>query len=527
MRLFVERLFMSGWHIHFCMRQANEKLQKNQELEFTLVEEFPDGYFPYQQRAYYGSALLGSWFEGIGLARKFPAVVFERKNGIAYFYLDLRGFEGLAGEVVSKTFQNPSWLEGVFKNARADCLVLRSFCAALKNADFSRFSGTQITTSLAEGEAKALQVHLYSCVQGIDLTKKGFTARLLGLLQEKRPDFSNKKIQNTFTRLTTPTEKSLARLEYEDLNRLCGLVENDVNVLSMFESNANVSEKDFKLFPEFFVQVKKHVDNYGFLGFGTTGPANNCDDYLQKIHENLKRDASAKKILPSYAGLESEFGLDVKEKRIFSLMRESIWLKGYRRDCMMEWWSCADGLLGGLASRKGLTLEQTRFILPSEFANPPDAYVLSMRSKHVVIHALDKKLEVLAGKEAENFVNGLKVNRAAAVEKAEFYGQCACSGQATGKVCVVNTRKDLTKMAKGDVLVSCATSPELMPAIAKASAIVTDMGGIACHAAIVSRELGIPCVIGTKHATKTLKDGDVVEVNAGHGRVRIIEKATT
>ena len=75
-------------------------------------------------------------------------------------------------------------------------------------------------------------------------------------------------------------------------------------------------------------------------------------------------------------------------------------------------------------------------------------------------------------------------------------------------------------MEKGDVLVSSMTRPELVPAMKKALAVVTDEGGMTCHAAIVSRELGIPCVVGTKIATKAFKDGDFVEVNANHGVVR-------
>jgi pyruvate,water dikinase len=66
------------------------------------------------------------------------------------------------------------------------------------------------------------------------------------------------------------------------------------------------------------------------------------------------------------------------------------------------------------------------------------------------------------------------------------------------------------------------TRPDYVPAMKKAAAIVTNEGGITCHAAIVSRELGIPCIIGTKIATEVFKDGDVVEVNANHGWVRRI-----
>jgi len=73
-------------------------------------------------------------------------------------------------------------------------------------------------------------------------------------------------------------------------------------------------------------------------------------------------------------------------------------------------------------------------------------------------------------------------------------------------------------------LVTSMTRPEFVPAMRKAVAIVTDEGGITSHAAIVSRELGIPCVIGTKSATKVLKDGWIVQVKANHGQIVVLEK---
>lgn len=78
-------------------------------------------------------------------------------------------------------------------------------------------------------------------------------------------------------------------------------------------------------------------------------------------------------------------------------------------------------------------------------------------------------------------------------------------------------------MEKGEILVTVMTSPDFMVAAKKAAAIVTDEGGITCHAAIVSREMKIPCIIGTKIATKVLKDGDIVEVDADKGVVRKIK----
>ena len=77
-------------------------------------------------------------------------------------------------------------------------------------------------------------------------------------------------------------------------------------------------------------------------------------------------------------------------------------------------------------------------------------------------------------------------------------------------------------MNAGDILVSIATRPEMLPVMKKAAAIVTDEGGITCHAAIVSRELKIPCIVGTQTATSVLKDGDKVEVDTEKGVVKTL-----
>lgn len=107
-------------------------------------------------------------------------------------------------------------------------------------------------------------------------------------------------------------------------------------------------------------------------------------------------------------------------------------------------------------------------------------------------------------------------------EAAEITGQVGCVGRARGTVRIIIRPKDMVKMKQGDILVSIATDPDIVPAMKKAAAIVTEQGGVTSHAAIVSRELNIPCVIGTKIATKVLKDGDMVEVDATRGIVKKI-----
>jgi pyruvate,water dikinase len=98
-------------------------------------------------------------------------------------------------------------------------------------------------------------------------------------------------------------------------------------------------------------------------------------------------------------------------------------------------------------------------------------------------------------------------------------GLGAAPGLASGAVRLLRSLDEAGKLASGDVLVTHMTSPDWVPLMRKASAIVTDSGGMTCHAAIVSRELGIPCVVGTGDATKKLRDGELVTVDATHGAI--------
>ncbi|MCS7134359.1 MAG: phosphoenolpyruvate synthase [Candidatus Pacearchaeota archaeon] len=98
-------------------------------------------------------------------------------------------------------------------------------------------------------------------------------------------------------------------------------------------------------------------------------------------------------------------------------------------------------------------------------------------------------------------------------------GLPASSGVASGRVRIIHSLQELSKVQQGDILVTKMTSPDMVVAMQKASAIVTDEGGVTCHAAIVSRELGIPCVVGTKKATRILKDGMIVTVDGSAGKI--------
>ena len=111
-------------------------------------------------------------------------------------------------------------------------------------------------------------------------------------------------------------------------------------------------------------------------------------------------------------------------------------------------------------------------------------------------------------------------------------GLPASPGKAAGRAHVIENPEDIDDFKEGEILVTTMTAPDWVPAMKKAKAIVTDAGGMTCHASIVSRELGIPCIVGTKsrseEATKTITDGQMITVDATNGIVYdgILEEAT-
>ena len=103
--------------------------------------------------------------------------------------------------------------------------------------------------------------------------------------------------------------------------------------------------------------------------------------------------------------------------------------------------------------------------------------------------------------------------------KAILEGLAASPGVASGKVRIVKEPREIGKVRQGDILVAEMTNPDYVPAMKRAGGIVTDLGGRTSHAAIVSRELGVPAIVGTQYATKILSGGEVITVDGQAGKV--------
>lgn len=149
----------------------------------------------------------------------------------------------------------------------------------------------------------------------------------------------------------------------------------------------------------------------------------------------------------------------------------------------------------------------------------------------VLIRDIHNMLTIYTGDEACSYAKNF-LSTSDDLESSQVIGKCA---HQTGSVVRGNVRvivrdysnktkmiEEMQAMQPGEILVTQTTDPEMLPALQKASAAITDIGGMLSHTAITSRELNIPCIVGTKNATSVLKNGDLVEIDAEHGVVRKI-----
>ena len=211
----------------------------------------------------------------------------------------------------------------------------------------------------------------------------------------------------------------------------------------------------------------------------------------------------------------------IKEESSFiQAVQVLTYFRTYRVDVYTQAGFNIKNLFAVIASRLGLSSRELMFLTYQEIMS----YLNNKRrfNQAIVRRRRKGKWQMLfsQGKIAFSHKAPFLVGRNKSPLTKALTGQVASPGKAQGKVRVIRGVLEFGKMKDGAILVTSMTTPDFVPIMQRSKAIITDEGGITCHAAIVSRELKIPCIIGTRIATQVLRDGDKVEVDANKGIVR-------
>lgn len=185
-----------------------------------------------------------------------------------------------------------------------------------------------------------------------------------------------------------------------------------------------------------------------------------------------------------------------------------------------------------ISKRLYISVDQLRLLYEDEVIaalhGTLDPAVLLLERRRFTGHGYDramKKRTILTPRQAEALFKTIeKKVKYVGSDGATTTGVCASPGVAVGKAKIVIGPADNHKVKPGDIMISVATMVDHLPAMKKAAAIITEVGSLTCHAAVVSREFGVPCVVSFPNATKKFKDGQLVRVNADQGLVEIMKK---
>lgn len=360
---------------------------------------------------------------------------------------------------------------------------------------------------------------LYGNLLSVSHIVEGFTLTT----EDQIRDLVNKSFPNdmgSLLLLTSPRQHSFMSTEHYDL---C-LIARSVKQAKLGE----VSTEKILANKIINKKISAHQKKYFWkLNGYTSAKFLDSSHFVKEIQEMFSKKIDFEKFISDFKNLskrikeKNKLLKTIKNPELIKLLKISdaiFIIHDRRKEYMTQAITYLEAILSEISKRFKIPLADLHYIRASELGKLPKIWPELKRRRQGSVFILFPKSEapVLTGAKAKKYFEKLDKNKSP--EKiSEIKGNGASPGKVQGVVKVCRGERELTKMREGDILVACMTQPEFLPAMKKAIAVITDEGGLTCHAAIVARELGIPCIIGTKVATKVLKDGDRVEVDADKG----------
>jgi phosphoenolpyruvate synthase/pyruvate phosphate dikinase len=323
------------------------------------------------------------------------------------------------------------------------------------------------------------------------------------LLEEKLRDYvPPEEIASVMEILCAPAGMSFYQEEEIDLAETADVMDHQKKYFWLKNSYANV-----EILPvEFFEKRQQEV----------------ASDIREVVTARLKRAQESKD------AVQEKYKLPLEIREIGDAIADGIQWQDTRKKDIWIYLHYEDVLLREIAKRmsadKHLLTFATHEEIPDIFSGAISTDILQPRLNGTGIYVDEKgTVQMISPEDAKKYWS-VYVDTKQEKNISEFKGIVASKGNGPvrGRVKIVLDPHGEVDFTEGDVLVATMTTPEFIFVMKKAVAIITDAGGLTSHAAIVSRELGVPCLVGTKIATRVLHDGDLVEVDASDGTVKII-----
>src|SRR3989344_5071563 len=446
-----------------------------------------------------------------GLMENFSSCVAHFNDGFVYVFLPKNEIEQLNRIGVERVLDNRNIVPKVDRELREVVSGLIALSELFETEDFSKYSNLELSKLIKKYEDLFRRNIIYGYSQVF--VEHGISDYFIKKVRGKVDD---KNVEEIVSIVIAPEYQSYSlREELEFLNLLITITNKQEFIKG--------SEIDSDLKTRFSVHSKK----WGGFWANFSGKIKNTDDFINdaKIYlgsfdpkEQFTLKQNALNQLDERKRKYLELFKDDEEVLYFiDILRKFSELKDYRRSNISLSQYKIKRLLNEAAVRLKVSVEDLYLLDAVEIVfsienQKINKQTIEDRKKECAALFTDGQMEFI--EDSEKVVERMKQLKEKYFKGKEIKGFCACKGNYKGRVKIINDARDIHKIEQGDVLVSKMTTPDILIAIKKSGAIITDEGGLTCHAAIVSREFGIPCIIATKIATKILKDGDIVEVDA-------------
>jgi len=254
----------------------------------------------------------------------------------------------------------------------------------------------------------------------------------------------------------------------------------------------------------------------------------NKDEAKQRIREYAKKQFDTRRLIKAH--IEKIGQKDKKAKSLIETLQESIYHRSWRTERYYRNAETIKNFFEEISRRYNIpgnliyyfSCDEIRDCLQKRSAKEFISIAKERKNGYACV-AYKGFVKIYEGKELSYLKSKIRLREIAM--GSEIKGQAAFLGKVQGIAVVVKNKSELSKVTRNAILVSPSTTVDYVPVLKHVKAIVTEEGGVLSHASVISRELHIPCIIGTKIATGVIKDGDLVEVDATRGIVRILKKA--
>lgn len=433
----------------------------------------------------------------------------ENGNGAAYF--DPIQISAMGEKIASKVRENPLFLKQHIGQLLTASDYLLSVSKKIGKSNLSLSTLNQIESKLD----LFVEAHLkFGPFMMIPIAIEKVITSLVRerLLKNEIISGDENKLEFYLSKLMVPKEQSQVISEMRDFNKILSLVK-----------TGEVKEYQSLL--------EKHWEKYKWLAVYSPSDEPYTLEYFEKrLQDELTLEPKKLKIVTGdedkLEDIIEKLKLSEETNSFVELLSEYVYLRTYRVEQLCKAYFYVQPLFKEIAKRANVSLyelclcslEEIRKFLDGK-SLPRSKEIERRRNKYLYI-VKNGNFELFSGKNAEEVFLKEVGEDDVTLEVKEIKGSSASKGIGKGKVHVILNRNEVPDFKNGEVLVTIMTNPDFVVIMKKAVAIVTDEGGVLCHAAIVSRELDIPCVVGTKVATKVFKNGDMVEVDAFKGVIK-------